>query len=134
MIFLDANYFINLSVKTNKHHERAKEIRTLIKYEEKIISNLVIMEVISVLNVRLKQSPDLLLKVYNDLNRVYRIINDTSFHGMGFEILQKEFKKNKERLPLFDCVYIAIMEELGIKKIVSFDGHFDNKENIKRIH
>jgi predicted nucleic acid-binding protein len=39
-----------------------------------------------------------------------------------------------ERIPLFDCVYISLMEELGIKEITSFDEHFDNKENIIRIH
>jgi len=39
-----------------------------------------------------------------------------------------------ERIPLFDCVYMDIMKELGITEIVSFDEHFDNKENIIRIH
>jgi predicted nucleic acid-binding protein len=50
-----------------------------------------------------------------------------------FKMFKKEFKKNNERMPLFDCIYIALMEELGIKEIVSFDEHFDNKEKIIRI-
>jgi len=29
---------------------------------------------------------------------------------------------------------MALMRELGIKEIVSFDEHFDNKEGITRIH
>ena len=42
-----------------------------------------------------------------------------------------EFKK---RIPFFDCVYIVLMEKLGIKEIVSFDKHFDNKKGITGIH
>jgi len=134
MIFLDANYFINLYVKTNKYHERANELCNLIENKEKIISNLVIMEVITILNVRLKQNSYLLSKVHEELNRSYRIINDTIFHEKGFKILQTELKRKNDRLPLFDSVYMAIMEELRIKEIVSFDEHFENKESIKRIH
>jgi len=40
MIFLDANYLINLYVKTNKDHARANEIYNLIENNEKVISNL----------------------------------------------------------------------------------------------
>jgi predicted nucleic acid-binding protein len=51
MIFLDANFLINLYVKSNKNHERAKEIFKLIEKREKVISNLVIIEVITVMSV-----------------------------------------------------------------------------------
>lgn len=139
MIFLDANYLINLYIKKNKKSDdtdpkKAKKIYQSIKNKEKIISTSVILEVITVLNVQLKQDPYLISKVHYELNNNYNVINDTDFHIKGFEILQNEFKKNKTRLPLFDCVYIAIMQELGIKKIVSFDKHFENKINITRIH
>ena len=32
-----------------------------------------------------------------------------------------------KRLPFFDFVFMRLMEELGIKNIISFDGHFDLK-------
>jgi predicted nucleic acid-binding protein len=32
-----------------------------------------------------------------------------------------------QRLPLFDCLYIELMEQLEIKKIATFDKHFNNK-------
>ncbi|MCL2313416.1 MAG: PIN domain-containing protein [Firmicutes bacterium] len=114
MIFLDANYFINLYVKPNKlkkdklhekNHKRAKEIYKIIENKQKLISNLTIIEVITVLNVNQKQDPYLISKVYKDLNNNYDIVNDTVFHEKGFNILKNEFKKNKERLPLFDCIY-----------------------------
>ena len=134
MIFLDANYIINLYVKTNKNHGRAKEIYKLIENKDQVISNLIIMEVITVLNVKLKKDPNFLLKVHYDLSNNYDIVDDTVFHEKGFKVLLNEFNKNKERIPLFDSVYIALMRELEIKEIVSFDEHFDNKENIIRIH
>lgn len=57
MIFLDANFLINLYVETSNEHERANEIYNLIENEEKIISNLVIMEVITIMNIKLKLEP-----------------------------------------------------------------------------
>jgi predicted nucleic acid-binding protein len=32
-----------------------------------------------------------------------------------------------ERIPFFDCLYIELMQELEISKIVTFDEHFNNK-------
>jgi predicted nucleic acid-binding protein len=43
------------------------------------------------------------------------------------------FNEHKERLPLSDCIYMAVMEKLKITKIVSFDEHFDLNKNIQRI-
>ena len=70
MIFFDANFFINLYVTTNKQHQRAKEIFETIEDEELIISNLVVTEVITVMNIKLKQDPNLLSGVYEELNSV----------------------------------------------------------------
>jgi predicted nucleic acid-binding protein len=75
----------------------------------------------------------MLFKVYNELNQDYKVIIDNTFYDKGFKILINEFNKNKERIPLFDCVYIALMEELGIKEIASFDKHFNNKNTIDNI-
>jgi len=134
MIFLDTNFFINFYVETNENHERAKEIMKLIKNKEKIISKLVIMEVITVLNYRLKQESKLISNVYKELNEDYKVLIDNDFYDKGFNILIKELNENNDKIPLFDCVYMALMREMGIKKIVSFDEHFDNKEGIIRIH
>jgi len=134
MIFLDTNFFINFYVETNENHDRAKEIMKLIKNKEKIISKLVIMEVITVLNYRLKQDSKLISNVYKELNEDYKILIDNDFYDKGFNILIKELNENNDKIPLFDCVYMALMRELGIKEIVSFDEHFDNKKGITRIH
>jgi predicted nucleic acid-binding protein len=133
MIFLDANFLINFYVKANNDHERANEIMEEIKNKERTISNLVIIEVITVMNGRLKQDPYLISKVYRELNDNYNVIIDNDFYDKGFEILTNEMRENKKRIPLFDCVYIALMRELGIKKIATFDNHFDNIDGIVKV-
>lgn len=42
-------------------------------------------------------------------------------------------KHKNERMSLFDCIYIALMKELGIKKIATFDSHFDNIRGIVKV-
>lgn len=133
MIFLDANFLINLYVETSNEHGRANEIYNLIEKEEKVISNLVIMEVITVMNIKLKLDLDLISEVYEELNIAYKILNDVNFYNKGFAILNGEFNKNKERMPLFDCVYVALMNDLCIEKIATFDDHFDNIDGIVKI-
>ena len=130
MIFLDANFFINLYIETNENHERAKEINDKIAEKEKIISRLVLAEVITVLNMKIKASNEQIKNIYKQLDNNFDIIEDHYFHDKA---LEKLLKYDEKDLSLFDCVYMALMEELGIKEIATFDSHFDNKEEITRI-
>ena len=54
MIFLDTSYFIALFNENDYFHERAVEINEMIKNEDKIISNLVITEVLTVIKQKKK--------------------------------------------------------------------------------
>ncbi|WP_225370209.1 PIN domain-containing protein [Methanobrevibacter arboriphilus] len=47
--------------------------------------------------------------------------------------MKKILKYNDKNLSLFDCIYMAVIEELGIKKIATFDKHFNNKDGIEVI-
>ncbi|KZX11942.1 type II toxin-antitoxin system VapC family toxin [Methanobrevibacter filiformis] len=131
MIFFDANFIISLYIKKHKYHHRAVEMWNDIKEdkEERIISNLIIPEVITVLNVKLKQDKDILNKVFYAMLTDFTIVNDLDSYYNGF----LNVLKHKNRLPLFDGVYMAIMEDLEIKKIASFDKHFDDIKGISRI-
>jgi predicted nucleic acid-binding protein len=60
----------------------------------------------------------------------FKIIDDYTYYDDGFKNLQKY----DERLSINDCIYLSIMEDYGIEKIVSFDPDFDNKEGIIRLH
>lgn len=77
------------------------------------------MEVITVMNIKLNLDLDLISEVYEELNIAYKILNDATFYNKGFNILKRGFNRNKERIPLFDSVYIALMRDLGIEKIAT---------------
>jgi len=131
LIFLDANYIIALAITKHKFHERAKEINKNILEKEKIISKLVVAEVITVLNMKIKADNKIIEKTYQKMKNNFDILEDSYFYDNA---LEKLLKYNEKDLSLFDCVYMSLMRELGIKEIVSFDEHFDNKEDIIRIH
>ena len=134
MIFFDANVIIDFFVKKfnngkeNNKHLRAVKLWKSIN-ETKIISNLVRVEVINVLYLTHQKNKDFIKKVNNSLLNDFEIIDDSEYYNEGFEKLQKYNKK----ISINECVYLAIMEDYGIEKIVSFDTNFDNHE-VKRIY
>jgi predicted nucleic acid-binding protein len=127
MIFLDASFLISLFYNGHENQEKAIEIWENIKQKDPIISNLVITEVITVLNVKLKQNKKELKEVYFNLIENFIILEDTYLYDKALRILLNE----KNRIPFFDCVYMAMMEDLEIKEIASFDSHFDKKGIIR---
>jgi predicted nucleic acid-binding protein len=62
MIFLDANYLIALFIQKHENHKKAAEIYDKIEKEDLIITNSIILEVMTVSNTKLKVSKELLGK------------------------------------------------------------------------
>ena len=132
MIFLDANYIIALFTNKHKFNKKANEIYEEIKDTELIITNSTILEVMTVLNIKIKVSKEVLETAYEKLNSGrFKIIEDIELYD---DTMKRMINYYPERLPFFDCLYMALMEELEIKEIATFDKHFDNKEKIIRIH
>jgi len=131
MIFIDANFIIALSVKKHDKYDKAIKLWENIENEEKITSKLVVTEVINVLNVSLKQNIELTEKVYKFIANNITILYDHDYHAKAMDYMKLYYPK---RLPLNDCVYMSLMEDLGITEILSFDNHFDLNKNIKRIY
>ena len=129
MMFLDTNYLVSFYIEDEEHHERALEIDNDIENEEQVISKLVIAETINLLNTKLKIDKEQIEKTYKILKEDYTVLEDSHMYD---DALRKTIDYNK-RLPFFDFVFMSIMEDLKIKEIVSFDGHFDLNKNIKRI-
>lgn len=50
MIFLDTNYIVGLFVKNDQWHEKAKEKELYVRNKEKVISNLILSETITLIN------------------------------------------------------------------------------------
>jgi len=131
MIFLDANFIIAYSLKRHDDYKRANEIWETLENKDKIISRLTIAEVLNVLNIRLKTNLELTEKVCKFMFDELIIINDTNYYIKAMKYLKLYYPK---RVAFFDCVYMALMEELGINEIATFDEDFDLNKNIKRIH
>jgi len=133
MIFLDTNFIIAYSVKRHDNNSRAEEIWKDIENEDKAISKVVFVEVFNVLNVQLKENIELSNKVRDFILDKLLILNDHKYHDKAFKLMS-EFYHDSKRVQFADCVYIALMKELGIKQIATFDNHFNSVEGIERIH
>ena len=131
MIFLDANFIIAYSLKRHDNYDRANEIWETLEKKDKIISDLIILEVLNVLNTVLKTNVELTEKVYKFMTNDLIVLHDNEYYDKGMKHLKEYYPK---RIQFSDCVYMALMEDLGIKKIATFDKHFDLNKNIKRIH
>ncbi|KZX16957.1 PIN domain protein [Methanobrevibacter filiformis] len=114
-------------MKKETDHVRAVEIAKTIQNEEKIISKLVVAETITVLRKKIP-TKDIAI-IYNILQK-FITIEDSYIFDNAF----KEFVKYNGKISFFDAVYIALMKDLEIYEIASFDSDFDNKKRIVRIH
>lgn len=129
MIFLDASHLISLILNNHPNHKRAKKIYLEIENREKIISKLVITEVITVLDKKLKVDKELLKYTYKYLNENFSIIDDYVFFDNAMEQVLKQ-----KHLGFFDCMYITIMKKLEIEKIATFDKDFNKVKEIEVIN
>jgi len=130
MIFLDANYLVSFYIESEEYHKRALEIDDEIGDRTRVISRLIIAEVINILFTKLKVDKKLIREIYGDLNSEYTLIEDHYFYDKTLN----DIMNSNKRFPFFDYVFITLMKELGIKEIVSFDKHFNNQDGIVRIH
>lgn len=125
MIFLDASFLLAYFIETETEHKIATKIYEKIKTNQLIISNSVILEVMTVSNIKIKVSEEVLKTIFHELNNgEFGIIEDIPYINEGMDILLNYLP---ERIPLFDCIYMELMKQIGIEKILTFDKHFNNK-------
>jgi len=129
MIFLDASYLVSLIFEGHDKHEKAKELYEKMDNKEKIISKLVITEVITVLDKKLKVSKELIKHAYTYLNEDFNIIDDYVFFDSAMEQVLKQ-----KHLGFFDCMYIFIMKKLEIEELATFDKDFNKIKWIKIVN
>lgn len=128
MIFLDATFLLGLILEKDETHKRAIELIPTIDKKQKITSNIMTVETLNLLRKRLKKN--LLADVYKNILITSNVFDEhRGIYDRAVEISQKY----KGKIGYADCTTIAIMEELNIYEIASFDDHFDNKEKIVRI-
>jgi predicted nucleic acid-binding protein len=128
LYFLDTTFIVGLLVSTDQWNEPAVEIYNQIKNEELVISKLVIAETITILKNKLSTKD--IREIYRNLPNMFKIIEDTDFFDEAMEI----FIKYDSEISFFDSMYIFLMKNENILKLVSFDHDFDRIDGIIRIH
>ena len=130
MIFLDASYVIGLYVENEQWHEQAVKIFEDVEEKgEKIISNLVIEEIVTAIGK--KVDPKASKEIYNHILNNYNVINENrQIYNTALDI----FVKHGATLSLTDSVSVEIMKEKNIHEIASFDKDFDRVKGIFRVH
>jgi predicted nucleic acid-binding protein len=125
MIFLDADFLMSLFIDTEANHKKATQIYEKIQNEPLVIANSIILEVMTVSNIKIKVPKEKLREIYITLNSgLFDIIQDNNLYD---ETMERQINYLPQRIPFFDCLYLELMEQLKIKKIVTFDKHFNNK-------
>jgi predicted nucleic acid-binding protein len=128
MIFIDASLIIAILREKDQWHERAIKISKEIESSEKITSDLVIVESITLIAK---------FKGGKIAKKVYEFIKDNyTIYSTNIKSLDKSINtllKYDGTLSLVDSNSIDMMKELKITKIASFDSDFDKIKGIQRI-
>jgi len=129
MIFIDSSFFIAIVNKNDNWHNDSVKIAKRIADSEKIVSNLIISEVITSINTLL--GGKLAKLIYDNIKDNYTIVNENRnlYDNSIFKLINFD-----GTLSFTDCLSLQIMQEMGINQIVSFDSDFDKINKIKRIY
>lgn len=129
MIFIDASFFIAALNKNDQWHEKVTAILPIIIKEEKITSELILSESVTLVGSLFGGKTGLKLFDYIlDNHEISYADKRLSFNAM------ETFLKYDGTLSFADSVSVEIMKDLGIERIVSFDSDFDKVDGIMRIH
>lgn len=127
MIFVDSSYLIALIVEKDQWHDDAVKLLEKLKYEDKIITEAMIIESLNLIGSCHGGKVGYL---------TFKYIKD-NFTIFKSETLLEEslryYLKFDGTLSLADCTAIHTMKENNIYEILSFDDDFDKVEGIVRV-
>ncbi len=129
MIFIDSSFFIAAVNKNDQWHEMAGKILPIVVKEEKVTSQLILSESVTLVGSLFDGKTG--LKLFNyifDNHEVLYADKRMSLNAMD------TFLKYDGTLSFADSVSVEIMKDLGINKLVSFDSDFDKVDDIIRIY
>lgn len=129
MFFVDANIFLEIAL----GDERKEECKEMLSKIEKNLLNATTSDFILY---------TCLLQIENRLKSVEKMQNFLTFldnmegmriHSPNYETIYSAFEiMNKHKMDFDDALVVATMKTTGIKKLVSFDRHFDKIKGIQR--
>lgn len=121
MIFIDADVYIALYVEKDASHKRAREVLDKLLDEEMVTSWEVVDEVatkISFFATR-KEANVFLEKLFESDTRIEYM--DAKRANLATDLFKRQASK---RVSMTDCANMVIAKELGIKRFLSFDKHY----------
>lgn len=128
LILIDSNFFISLLDKKNIHHKKAKKLLKKIENKEKVVTDGVLLESITLAGSLF--GGKIATALYHNIKDNYNIYKTYHLLDKGM-ITHLKYDGN---LSLVDTIMIETMKELNINEILSFDSDFDNKDGVIRIH
>ncbi|MEA1943927.1 MAG: PIN domain-containing protein [Euryarchaeota archaeon] len=129
MIFVDSSYYIAIADIKDQWHEKALKLSEYVENNRSVISSFIISEVMTEIGRR--SGGKVAYNLYNyfiDNCKIVYIDRDMLVESMEI------FLKYDGTLSLADAASIAIMNNMKISEIVSFDSDFDRVNFINRIH
>jgi len=122
-VFIDADGFIALNVTNHKLYLKAVQTLNFLDEvnSELYTASYVLLEVATVINMRVKAGlgTEVIEEIMGDPQIV--VIGGDKYLDAGIDKLKTQRSKN---ISLFDCTYFAIVEDLGINSVFSFDKHW----------
>ena len=126
MTFLETSFLVALFVEKDHHHKKALKLYPTLK--NKIISQMVIYETLTVLRKK-NQDNESLKKVYKFLitTEDITVLNDVIYYDKALKYTFDNY------VGFFDNLSYVVMKNNDIKEIASFDPDFEIFKDIKRI-
>ena len=126
-VFIDTNIFAAAKLKNDfdhKHGRKLLEDALLGKYGQVFTSDYIFDEVMTLLLIRTKNHK--LIYEYGNSILLSDIIDIIKINDEIFESAWKKFGMLKDKVLSFtDCTTMAVIDELRINNIMSFDRHFE---------
>jgi predicted nucleic acid-binding protein len=135
-IFIDTNIFAAAKLKNDRDHKRSKQLledAMFGKYGKVFTSDYIFDELMTLLIMRTKNHN--LVYEYGNSILLSNIIEIIKINDEIFVNAWIKFGMFKDKILSFtDCTTLAIIEDLNVNNIMSFDKHFEGTiQNISRI-
>jgi len=122
--FIDTGFFKALVDGEDDFHSKAKQIwgKLRTKNLRLITSNFIIDETLTVIRAKCSLKKAMKFRdLLADNSQIVKIVRVTAVDELG---AWQWFVKNWSKLSFTDCVSFSVMKRLGIKRVASFDKHF----------
>jgi len=129
LIFVDSSLIIAMVLTKDQWHKKAVQLINEINSEEKVISDLMVVE--SITSIGDMKGGKEAINIFNYLQDNFTVIS-TDFEFL--KSIKRQYLKYDGTLSIADTSAVEIMKNMKITQIASFDRDFDKVERIVRIY